>query len=55
MDISGTEQMSICLRYVKFHESLQTNLVIREDILGFLPIYEQTVKNLTETIQSRAS
>ncbi len=38
MDISGTEQMSLCVRYVNEEEE---NLEIKEDFLGFCPLPKQ--------------
>lgn len=49
MDISGTEQMSVCLRYLDFDEELR-KLIIREDIVGFVPIYNQSSEKMTEAL-----
>ncbi len=38
MDISGTEQMSICVHYVNEEEE---TVEIREDFLGFCPLLKQ--------------
>lgn len=52
MDISGTEQMSVCLRYLDFDDDLQ-KLIIREDFVGFVPIYNQTSEKITEALLKR--
>lgn len=53
MDVSATEQLSFCVRYVdKISDASQT-LVIREDFLGFIPIYDQSAEHLTNAILQR--
>lgn len=52
IDISGTEQMSVCLRYLDFDNDLQ-KLIIREDFVGFVPIYNQTSEKITEALLKR--
>ncbi|KAK7132902.1 hypothetical protein R3I93_019224 [Phoxinus phoxinus] len=47
MDISGTEQMSICVRYVNDEEE---NLEIKEDFLGFCPLPKQDAATITSAI-----
>ena len=55
MDISSTEQLSICVRYVDLliHNGDSQTLVIREDFLGFIPIHDQSAENLTKVILQR--
>lgn len=45
--MSGTEQMSICVRYVNEHEE---NVEIREDFLGFCPLLKQDAATITSAI-----
>ncbi len=47
MDISGTEQMSLCVRYVNEEEE---NLEIKEDFLGFCPLPKQDAATITSAI-----
>lgn len=44
LDISGTEQLSICVRYVN------SRYLLREDFVGFVPIYDLTGKNIAKTV-----
>ncbi|KAL4148894.1 hypothetical protein QTP88_003037 [Uroleucon formosanum] len=44
LDVSGTEQLSMCVRYV------DQNNQLREDFLCFLPVYDLTGENLTRII-----
>ncbi|XP_017461065.1 PREDICTED: 52 kDa repressor of the inhibitor of the protein kinase-like, partial [Rhagoletis zephyria] len=52
MDVSGTEQLSICLRYVDFTKDSSTP-VLREDFVGFVPIDDQCSVNLSNVILQR--
>ncbi|KAK5648108.1 hypothetical protein RI129_003000 [Pyrocoelia pectoralis] len=54
MDVSGTEQFSICIRYVDSAKDSQIP-IIREDFVGFLPIHDQSAENLTKIILKRCS
>ncbi len=47
MDISGTGQMSLCVRYVNEEEE---NLEIKEDFLGFCPLPKQDAATITSAI-----
>ncbi|KAM3843293.1 52 kDa repressor of the inhibitor of the protein kinase-like [Diretmus argenteus] len=47
MDISGTEQMSICIRYVSDKDK---STEIREDFLGFCPLPKQDAATISEAI-----
>ncbi len=47
MDISGTEQMSLCVRYVNEEEE---NLEMKEDFLGFCPLPKQDAATITSAI-----
>lgn len=49
MDISGTEQLSICLRYVDFPRDPSCP-ILREDFAGFVPIDNQSFDNLTDVL-----
>ncbi|GFQ85842.1 repressor of the inhibitor of the protein kinase [Trichonephila clavata] len=51
MDVSGTEQLSLCIRYVDIPD-LQAP-VLREDFVGFIPINDQSSKNLANVILQR--
>ncbi|XP_050528242.1 52 kDa repressor of the inhibitor of the protein kinase-like [Daktulosphaira vitifoliae] len=51
MDVSGTEQLSLCLRYVDIPD-LQAP-ILREDFIGFIPIKDQSSENLTNVILQR--
>lgn len=51
MDVSGIEQLSLCLRYVDF--SKDSTPVLREDFIGFVPINDQSSENLTNIILQR--
>lgn len=44
LDVSGTEQISLCLRYVN------SSYMLREDFVGFVPIYDLSGKNIAATI-----
>ncbi|CAH2003348.1 unnamed protein product [Acanthoscelides obtectus] len=52
MDVSDTEQLSLCLRYVDFTKDPNTP-VLREDFVGFVPIDEQCSENLSNVILQR--
>ena len=47
VDISGTQQMSICIRYVSDKD---TKTEIREDFLGFCPLPKQDAVTISEAI-----
>ncbi|GFR06747.1 hypothetical protein TNCT_285231 [Trichonephila clavata] len=51
MDVSGTEQLSLCIRYVDIPD-LQAP-VLREDFVGFIPINDQSSENLANVILQR--
>lgn len=50
-DISGTEQLSICIRYV----SESDNFEIHEDFLGFCPLLKQDSESITKAIIEQLS
>lgn len=52
MDVSGTEQLSLCVRYVDVLEDSGTP-VLREDFIGFVPIHDLTAENVTKVILQR--
>ncbi|KAF2896671.1 hypothetical protein ILUMI_09503 [Ignelater luminosus] len=52
MDVSGTEQFSIYIRYIHLVKDSQTP-IIREDFVGFLPIHDQSSENLVKVILKR--
>lgn len=47
MDVSGVEQLSLCVRYV---DRKSDAFVLREDFVGFIPIYDQSAESLAKTI-----
>lgn len=47
VDISGTQQMSICIRYVSDKD---TRTEIREDFLGFCPLPKQDAATISHAI-----
>ncbi|GFQ84665.1 uncharacterized protein TNCT_411341 [Trichonephila clavata] len=51
MDVSGTEQLSLCIRYFDIPD-LQAP-VLREDFVGFIPITDQSSENLANVILQR--
>ncbi|GFQ79349.1 uncharacterized protein TNCT_664771 [Trichonephila clavata] len=51
MDVSGTKQLSLCIRYVDIPD-LQAP-VLREDFVGFIPINDQSSENLVNVILQR--
>ncbi|CAG9830277.1 unnamed protein product [Diabrotica balteata] len=52
MDISATEQLSICIRYVDYKNETP---VIREDFVGFVPIYSQSAEHITKVILEKCN
>ena len=48
MDVAGTEQLSVCLRYVNDDSPKQP--ILREDFVGFVPLASQTAENLADDI-----
>ena len=49
MDVSGTEQLSICIRYINHDNGAE----IREEFLGFCPLTKQDAAFITEAILSQ--
>ncbi|KAJ8969264.1 hypothetical protein NQ314_001847 [Rhamnusium bicolor] len=47
MDITAIEQLSFSCRYISIHED---HSVVREDFLGFIPIYHPTGESIAKTI-----
>lgn len=52
MDTNGTEQLSICLRYVDEEDG---KAEIREDFFGFCPLLKQDAATISEAILSQLS
>jgi len=53
MDVSGTEQLSMCIRYVD--NEAPEGPILREDFVGFIPIYDQGAENVSKVILRRCA
>ncbi|KAK1893383.1 52 kDa repressor of the inhibitor of the protein kinase [Dissostichus eleginoides] len=49
MDVSGIEQLSICIRYINHVNGAE----ICEELLGFCPLAKQDAASITEAILSQ--
>lgn len=53
-DISGTEQLSIGVRFVELQEQQNDSATIREEFLGFVPLERMDAATIADTIINQA-
>lgn len=53
-DISGTEQLSIGVRFVEFQEQQHDSATIREEFLGFIPLEKMDAATIADTIVNKS-